>query len=144
MFFIKWTSYLLIYNIYYIIYIYTIYIIYILYVSYILYILYYIIYCLLYIILIPKESHWYITRTVNYIPIFWFRTDTFKYSFFPWSIKEWNKIGIKISKFFIFGFHKLSAKKISLQPTPLYNTYNPYEINLLTWLRLRLSHSTQI
>ena len=46
--------------------------------------------------LIPKKSHQYITRNRNDIPTYQYRTDAFKFSFFPWTITEWNKIDIKI------------------------------------------------
>ena len=46
--------------------------------------------------LIPKKSHQYITRNVNYIATYQCRMDAFKSSFFHWTIIEWNKTDIKI------------------------------------------------
>ena len=42
--------------------------------------------------LIPKSTHDYQTRTSGNIPTYQCRTDTFKHSFFPWTIVTWNKI----------------------------------------------------
>ena len=42
--------------------------------------------------LIPKSTHGYQTRTLGNIPTYHCRTDTFKHSFFPWTIVTWNKI----------------------------------------------------
>ena len=45
--------------------------------------------------LIPKKSHQYTIRNVSDIATYQCRTDVFKFSFFPWTITEWNKIDIK-------------------------------------------------
>ena len=46
--------------------------------------------------LIPSESHLYNTRNTRNITTYSCRTDAFKYSFFPWTINEWNKLNCNI------------------------------------------------
>ena len=41
--------------------------------------------------LIPSESHLYNTQNTRNITTYSCRTDAFKYSFFPWTVNEWNK-----------------------------------------------------
>ena len=45
--------------------------------------------------LIPSESHLYNNRNTRNIT-FSCRTDAFKYSFFQWTINEWNKLNFNI------------------------------------------------
>ena len=54
--------------------------------------------------LIPSEFHLYNTRNTRNITKYSCRTDAFKYSFFPWTINEWNKLNFSIqaSSFNIF------------------------------------------
>ena len=82
--------------------------------------------------LIPKKSHQYITRNANDIATYQCRTDAFKFSFFPWTITEWNKIDIKIrnSPYSIFKNYLLN--EIRPKPSPLHNVHNPSGIKLLT------------
>ena len=47
--------------------------------------------------LIPQSTHAYQTRTSSNIPTYHCRTNTFKYSFFLWTVAEWNKIHPNIS-----------------------------------------------
>ena len=42
--------------------------------------------------LIPKSNHNYNTRNIDHIDPYFCRTDVFKYSFFPYTIVEWNKL----------------------------------------------------
>ena len=42
--------------------------------------------------LIPQSTHAYQIRTSGNIPTYQCRTDTFKHSFFPWTVVQWNKI----------------------------------------------------
>ena len=91
--------------------------------------------------LIPKKSHQYITtRNVNDITSYQCRTDAFKFSFFPWTITEWNKIDIKIQNSPYSVFTNYLLEEIRPKPSPLFNIHNPSEIKLLTRLRLGLSH----
>ena len=90
--------------------------------------------------LISKKSHQYITRNVNGITTYQCRTDAFKFSFFPWTITEWNKIDIKIQNSPYSVFRNYLLEKIRPKPSPLYNIHNPSGIKLLTRLRIGLSH----
>ena len=59
---------------------------------------------------------------------------------FPWTIAEWNKLGIKCRKctYNVFRIHLL--KSIRPLANSIYNIHDPLGIRLLTRLRLRLSH----
>ena len=46
--------------------------------------------------LIPFESLLYNTWNTRNITTYSCRTDAFKYSFFPWTINEWNKLNFNI------------------------------------------------
>ena len=43
--------------------------------------------------LIPTESHTYNTCYIQSVETYYCRTDLFKYSFIPYVIVEWNKLG---------------------------------------------------
>ena len=90
--------------------------------------------------LIPKKSRQYITRNVNDIATYQCRTDAFKFSFFPWTITEWNRIDIKTQNSPYSVFRNYLLNEIRPKPSPLYNIHNPSGIKLLTRLRLGLSH----
>ena len=67
-------------------------------------------------------------------------TNTFKSSFFLWTITEWNKFDIKIRSFLDSVFRTYLLKGIRSKINPPYNIYNPSVIKFLTRLRLTLSH----
>ena len=90
--------------------------------------------------LIPKKPHQYITRNVDDIATYQCRTDAFKFSFFSWTITEWNKIDIKIWNSPYSVFRNYLLKEIRPKPSPLYNIHNPSGIKLLTRSRLGSSH----
>ena len=54
--------------------------------------------------LLPKRTHSYNTRNSEDITTFQSRTETFKFSFLPWSIVEWNKLDLTIrnSSYLVF------------------------------------------
>ena len=68
------------------------------------------------------------------------RTDTFKHSFFPWTIAEWNKINLKCHKCTYNVFRINLLKSIWPLANPIYNIPDPLGIHLLTRLRLGLNH----
>ena len=68
------------------------------------------------------------------------RTDTFKYSFFPWTILEWNKLDLTLCKSSYKIFKNSLLKMIHPLLNPVYDLYNPLGLHLLTRLRQRLSH----
>ena len=69
--------------------------------------------------LIPVDTHSYNTRFSENITTYLCRTDTFKHSFFPWTIAEWKKLDLKCRKC----------------------TYNVFRINLLKSIRSLVSDS---
>ena len=42
--------------------------------------------------LIPNYHQTYNTQNLDFVETYFCRTDAFKYSFFPYSISEWNKL----------------------------------------------------
>ena len=62
------------------------------------------------------------------------------YSFFPWTINEWNKLNFNIqtSSFNIFRTNLI--KIIWLIPNSVFGIFNPQGLKLITRLRLGLSH----
>ena len=91
--------------------------------------------------LIPQNNHLYNTRSLEDVTTFYSRTDAFKYSFFPSTILEWNKLERKIRQSSTLLTFRNSLLKIGRPvPKPVYNIHNPNGINLLTRLRLGLSH----
>ena len=81
--------------------------------------------------LLPKGTHSYNTRNSEDITTFQSRTETFKFSFFPWSIVEWNKLDLKIqnSSYLVFSNHLI--KRIQLLAAPVYNIHNLLGLKLL-------------
>ena len=90
--------------------------------------------------LIPSEFHLYNTRNTRNITTYSCRTDAFKYSFFPWTINEWNKLNfsIRASSFNIFRANLI--KIIRPIPNSVFGIFNPLGLKLITRLRLGLSH----
>ena len=54
--------------------------------------------------LIPKSNHNYNTRNIGHLDPYYCRTDVFKYSFFPYTVIEWNKpdADLKNAKSYMF------------------------------------------
>ena len=48
--------------------------------------------------MIPKSNHQYNTQSTEDITTFFGRTDVFKYSYFPRTILEWNKLDVQIRR----------------------------------------------
>ena len=81
----------------------------------------------------------------NMIRISWWReshcrTDSFKNSFFPWAIREWNKFDLAIQKSTYSVFRQYLLKVIRPQPSATFNVCNFAGLHLLTRLWLGLSH----
>ena len=68
------------------------------------------------------------------------RTDTFKHSFFPWTILEWNSKDLTLSKHSFKIFRNYFRKVIRPSPNLVYDIRNQLGLRLLTRLRLGLSH----
>ena len=91
--------------------------------------------------LIPQNNHLHNTRFLEDVTTFYSRTDAFKYSFFPSTILEWNKLERKIRQSSTLLTFRNSLLKIGRPvPKPVYNMHNPNSLKLLTRLRLGLSH----
>ena len=74
--------------------------------------------------LIPSESHIYSTRNSKNVETYYCRIDQFKYSFFPYSIIEWNKLDINLRNAKSFLIFRNSLLKIG---RPMQNSiYNIY------------------
>ena len=94
--------------------------------------------------LIPKSSHMYNTRSVEDVAMLYSRTDIFKYSFFPSTISEWNKLDLKIQQSKTLLTFQNALIKIGWPiPKPVYNVHNPVGLKLLTRLRIGFSHLNQ-
>ena len=48
--------------------------------------------------MIPQSNHRYNTRSSEDVTTFYYRTDVFKYSCFPYTILEWNKLDMEIKR----------------------------------------------
>ena len=68
------------------------------------------------------------------------RTDTFKHSFFPWTIVEWNKVDLKCRKCTYNVFRNHLLKSVRPLSNPIYNIHDLLGICLLTRLGLGPSH----
>ena len=72
--------------------------------------------------LIAKSTHGYQTRTSGNIPTYHCRTDTFIYSFFPWTV-TWNKIHPETRNASLTVFKKNLLKAIPPVSHSVYNTW---------------------
>ena len=91
--------------------------------------------------LILTNNHSYTLRKPLNIPHYYCRTDTFKNSFFPNVINEWNKLDEKIKGAPTFSLFKAPLLKVGRPHANSTNRiHNPVGIRLLTRLRLGLSH----
>ena len=93
--------------------------------------------------LLPKGTHSYNTRKSEDISTFQIRTEIFKFSFFPRSIVEWNKLDSKIRNSSYLAFRNYLIKRIRPLAAPVYSIHNPLGLKLLTRLRIGLSHLNQ-
>ena len=91
--------------------------------------------------IIPKTNHLYNTRLSEDVTTFYSRTDVFKYSFFPSTILEWNKLDRRIRQSTtMLSFRNALLKIGQPTPKPVCNILDPNGLKLLTRLRLGLSH----
>ena len=91
--------------------------------------------------LIPPALSFQNTRNQSLIRQIFCRTDSFSNSFFPYSIKEWNKLDnqVKQSNSF-FQFKNSILKLIRPSPNSIFDICDNQGLKLLTRLRLGLSH----
>ena len=80
---------------------------------------------------VSKKQH-YSTRNESKLELsqFFTRTKSFSNSFFPYCIKEWNKLDVKIKK----------LPPLSTEENSLFNVHNPTGMKYLNRLRLNFSH----
>ena len=91
--------------------------------------------------IIPKPHHNINTRIQHHIPQFFCRTNAFSNSFFPSSIKNWNETDYIITQSKSFtSFRNSLLKMIRPIPNSIFDACDPVGIQLLTRLRLGLSH----
>ena len=90
--------------------------------------------------IIPKVNLESRTRHRENIPLLKTRTDAFKYSYFPNSIQEWNKIGVSTRNLPFTIFKNLLLKSVRPKPNLIFGLHNPNGLKHLTRLRLGLSH----
>ena len=93
--------------------------------------------------MLPKVTHHYQTRDSEDLTTYQTRTNTFKYSSFPYSIVEWKKISSSIRNSTNPVSRNHLLKIIRPVSNPVYNIQNYIGLKLLTWLRLGLSHLKQ-
>ena len=86
--------------------------------------------------LISSGFHSYNTGNSEDVVTYHCRTDTFKYSFFPWTILEWNKLDLALRKSSYKVFKNSLLKMIRPSPNTVYDIHNPLGLGLLTRLRL--------
>ena len=91
--------------------------------------------------IISKSNHSYNTRHQYRIPQYFCRTNYFQNSFFPYTISEWNKLDPAIVLTDSINIFKKSLLK-TVRPIPnsLFDACDPLGIQLLTRLRVGLSH----
>ena len=81
------------------------------------------------------------TRNLYSVETYFCRTDAFKYSFFPYSISEWNKLGQDLRNAKSYStFKKLLLKIGRPSPIHIYKIHDPLGLKLLTRFGLSLSH----
>ena len=90
--------------------------------------------------LILKSNPNYSTQNFDHIDPYYCRTDIFKYSFFPHTILEWNKLdaNLKIAKSYMCFRNSLLKTGRPVQNS-IFKVFNTLGIKFLTRLRLSLS-----
>ena len=82
--------------------------------------------------IVQQTNYQYNTRSIEDVTMLYCRTDTFKYSYFPHTILEWNKPDMQIRRSESFLSFKNSLLKISRPtPEPTYKIHNPLVGNFL-------------
>ena len=88
-----------------------------------------------------RASHLYNTRLSQNVIAFCSKNDVFKYSFFPSTILEWNKLDRKIQQSAtILSFRNALLKICRPTPKSVYKIHDPTGLKLLTRLKLQLSY----
>ena len=83
----------------------------------------------------------YLTRNSNNIKQISCRSEYFANSFFPYTIKEWNKLSLELRNSEPYSIFKKSLLKfIRTIPNSVFSVADTYGIKLLTRLHVGLSH----
>ena len=91
--------------------------------------------------MIPRKNTSCPTRRSDNIPLLGRKDNFFQNSYFPSSIKEWNKLDIDILKSDSLSiFKKRILSFIKPLPNKVSDSHNPQDLKLLIRLRLGLSH----
>ena len=91
--------------------------------------------------IVPLPNHNLNTRNQHLIPQIICRTISFSNSFFPYSINEWNKLDQQTKLLDSYSkFRSNLLKSIRPLPNSIFNACDPLGIQLLTRLRVGLSH----
>ena len=91
--------------------------------------------------LLPNKQRSYDPRRNDLFRNYTFHTDYFNNSFFPFCVREWNKLGSDLRNSpSISMFKKYLLEFIRPKERPVYNVIDPSGLKLLTRLRVNLSH----
>ena len=90
--------------------------------------------------MLPKVTHHYQTRNSENLATYQTRTNIFKYSFFLYSVMEWNKLSSSIQNSTYPVFQNNVLKIMLPASNPVYNIQNYIGLKFLTTLRHGLSH----
>ena len=91
--------------------------------------------------MIPAGQHSYNTQSLDQVETDYCRKDTFKDSFFPYTVVQWNKLDLNIQKSKSFSiFWNSLLKIVQTNKCSVYKIHNPKGLKLLTRLRFGLSH----
>ena len=91
--------------------------------------------------LIPTGQHSYNTRSLDQIETHYCRTDTFKKKKIPYTIVDWNKLGLDIQKSKSYAIFRNDMLKTGWpNQCSVYRIHNPMGLKLLTRYRLGLSY----
>ena len=98
--------------------------------------------CLYDILPVSNNRHY---RTRNQAKLehseFFIRTKSFSNSFFPYCIKEWNKLDLKIKNLPSLSIFKKSLLVFcKFEENSLFNVHNPIDVKYFNRLRLSFSH----
>ena len=87
-----------------------------------------------------RTSALYNTQNTRNITKYSCRIDAFRYSFFPWTINEWNKLNFNIQTSSVNIFTANVIKIIWPIPNSIFVIFNPLGLKLITRLWFGLSH----
>ena len=91
--------------------------------------------------LIPNDHWTYNTRNLDFVETYFCRTNAFKYSFFSYSISEWNKLDPDLPNDKLYStFRKFLLKSGRPRPNHVYKIHDPLGLKLLTRPILIISH----